>query len=78
MATGFYRVIKTKQHGRYYYKYSIRNKLVKKELMAKDIKKLKDKVESHGFLWGIIDKEEYHDIMICSITSAIKSNNNLS
>ena len=46
--------------------------------MAKDIKKLKDKVESHGFLWGIIDKEEYHDIMICSITSAIKSNNNLS
>ena len=58
MATGFYRVIKTKQHGRYYYKYSIRNKLVKKELMAKDIKKLKDKVDSHGFLWGIIDKEE--------------------
>lgn len=26
--------------------------------MANDIKKLKDKVESHGFLWGIIDREE--------------------
>lgn len=58
MITGFFRVTKIKQHGRYYYKYSVRNKLVKKELMANDMKKLKDKVESHEFLWGIIDKEE--------------------
>lgn len=58
MITGFFRVTKIKQHGRYYYKYSVRNKLVKKELMANDMKKLKDKVESHGFLWGIIDKEK--------------------
>ena len=58
MVTGFFRVIKTKQHGRYYYKYSVRNRLVKKELMSNDIKKLKEKVEEYGFLWGIIDKKE--------------------
>ncbi|MBO5476229.1 MAG: hypothetical protein J6A15_00560 [Clostridia bacterium] len=58
MATGFFRVVQTKQHGKYYYKYSVRNRLVKKELMSKDIKALKEKVESHGFLWGIINEEE--------------------
>ena len=46
MITGFFRVTKIKQHGRYYYKYSVRNKLVKKELMANDMKKLKDKSET--------------------------------
>lgn len=58
MATGFFRVTRTKQHGRYYYKYAVRNRLVKKELMSNDIKKLKEKVEAHGLLWGIINKEE--------------------
>lgn len=57
MATGFFRTTTTKKNGTEYFKYQIRNRLVHKELMAKDIKELKQKVESNGFLWGIIDKE---------------------
>ena len=58
MATGFFRTTTTKKNGTKYFKYQIRNRLVHKELMAKDIKDLKEKVESYGFLWGIIDIEE--------------------
>lgn len=38
-----------------YYRYQIHNKLVDKELTRTDIFKLKQAVEDHGFLWGIID-----------------------
>lgn len=58
MATGFFRTTTTKKNGTRYFKYQIRNRLIHKEVMAKDIKDLKEKVEAYGFLWGIIDKEE--------------------
>ena len=41
MITGFFRVTKIKQHGRYYYKYSVRNKLVKKRINGKRYEKIK-------------------------------------
>lgn len=53
--TGFYRVFKVNQHNTDYFKYQIRNKLVEKEIMRKDILELKEAVEEAGFLWGIID-----------------------
>lgn len=58
MGTGFFRVTTTMKDNNIYYKYQIRNRLVKKELSAKDILELKKKVQSYGFLWGIIDKDE--------------------
>ena len=58
MATGFFRTTIAKKNGKEYYKYQIRNRLVNKEIYAKDIMDLKEKVELYGFLWGIIDKEE--------------------
>lgn len=58
MATGFFRTTVTQKDGKDYFKYQVRNRLVHKELMAKDIKKLKEKVEANGLLWGIIDKEQ--------------------
>ena len=58
MATGFFRTTIATRNGNKYYKYQIRNRLVNKEIIAKDIMDLKDKVESYGFLWGIINKNE--------------------
>ena len=58
MATGFFRVTTTMKDNNRYYKYQIRNRLVKKEISAKDILELKKKVQSYGFLWGIINKDE--------------------
>lgn len=57
MATGFFRTTITQKDGKDYFKYQVRNRLVHKELVSKDIKKLKEKVEANGLLWGIIDKE---------------------
>lgn len=53
--TGFFRVTIAKRNDNKYYKYQIRNRLVHKEIIAKDIMDLKRKVEKYGFLWGIID-----------------------
>lgn len=58
MATGFFRTTITKRNNNKYFKYQIRNRLVRKEIIAKDIMELKKKVEEYGFLWGIINKEE--------------------
>jgi len=58
MATGFFRTTIATRHNKQYYKYQIRNRLVNKEIIAKDIMDLKNKVESYGFLWGIINKNE--------------------
>ena len=52
--TGFYRVFITNDG---YFKYQIRNKLIKKEIMRKDIYELKTAVEKAGLLWGIVDIE---------------------
>lgn len=57
MATGFFRTTITKRKNNQYFKYQIRNRLVKKEIIAKDIMELKQKVEKNGFLWGIIDEK---------------------
>lgn len=53
--TGFFRVTIAKRNDNKYYKYQIRNRLVHKEIIAKDIMDLKRKVEKYGFLWGILD-----------------------
>lgn len=58
MATGFFRTTTTKRLGHTYFKYQVRNRLVHKELVAKDIMDLKKKVEAYGLLWGIIDEKE--------------------
>ena len=58
MTTGFFRTTIATRNGNRYFKYQIRNRLVQKEIIAKDIMDLKIKVESYGFLWGIIDKNE--------------------
>lgn len=60
MSTGFYRVFKIERDNQEYYKYQIRNKLIKKEITRKDIYELKKAVEEAGLLWGItdIDKAE--------------------
>ena len=55
MITGFFRTTIIEKDNRKYFKYKIKNKLVYKEFWAKDIKDLKKKVESNGFLWGITD-----------------------
>ena len=56
--TGFFRVSIQKKGDNRYYKYQIRNRLIKKEIVSKDIMDLKNKVEKYGFLWGIINKEK--------------------
>ena len=53
--TGFFRVTIAKRNDNKYYKYQIRNRLVHKEIVSKDIMVLKRKVEKYGLLWGIID-----------------------
>lgn len=53
--TGFFRVSVAKRRDKEYFKYQIRNELVHKEIIKKDIYMLKETVESYGFLWGIID-----------------------
>lgn len=53
--TGFFRVTIAKRNENIYFKYQIRNQLIKKELIRKDILELKESVEKCGFLWGIID-----------------------
>lgn len=58
MSTGFYRVFIKNVRGKKYFKYQIRNKLVRKEFIRKDIYELKKAVEEAGFLWGITDREE--------------------
>ena len=58
MATGFFRTTIATRKENKYFKYQIRNRLVNKEIIAKDIMDLKNKVESYGFLWGIINQEE--------------------
>ena len=60
MSTGFYRVFKIERDKEEYYKYQIRNKLIKKEITRKDIYEQKKAVEEAGLLWGItdIDKAE--------------------
>ena len=55
MSTGFYRVSIVNNNNGQYYQYQIRNKLVKKEIIRKDIYELKEEVENAGLLWGIID-----------------------
>lgn len=58
MSTGFYRVFETYRDGQRYFRYQIRNKLVKKEITRKDIYELKQAVEEAGLLWGIINLNE--------------------
>lgn len=58
MSTGFFRTTIATRKENKYFKYQIRNRLVNKEIIAKDIMDLKNKVESYGFLWGIINQEE--------------------
>lgn len=60
--TGFYRTTIHIKDGKEYYKYAIKNKLVFKEIVRKDIMNLKNEVEKQGFLWGITDlkKAEQH------------------
>ena len=53
--TGFFRVSIAKRRNKNYFKYQIRNELVRKEIIRKDIYELKEAVEKYGFLWGIID-----------------------
>ena len=55
--SGFFRVSIAKRNTNIYFKYQIRNQLVNKEIIRKDIMELKESVEECGFLWGIIDKE---------------------
>lgn len=54
--TGFFRTTIVKKNNNKYYKYQIRNKLIQKEIVSKDIMDLKNKVEKYELLWGIIDK----------------------
>lgn len=58
--TGFYRVFVVNRDNQKYYKYQIRNQLIRKEITRKDIYELKKAVEEAGLLWGItdIDKAE--------------------
>ena len=53
--TGFYRVFVVNRYNQKYYKYQIRNQLIKKEITRKDIYELKKAVEEAGLLWGITD-----------------------
>ena len=55
MSTGFYRVFTIERDGQKYFKYQIRNRLIKKEITRKDIYELKQEVEKAGLLWGIVD-----------------------
>lgn len=55
MTTGFYRTVISKRGDNKYYKYTIKNKLVFKEIIRKDIMELKQEVEKQGFIWGITD-----------------------
>lgn len=58
MSTGFFRTTIATRNENKYFKYQVKNRLIHKEFIAKDIMDLKNKVEDNGFLWGIIDKEE--------------------
>lgn len=53
--TGFYRTTIQRRDGRKYYKYIVKNQLIRKEITRKDIMDLKKEVEKQGFLWGITD-----------------------
>lgn len=53
--TGFYRTTIQRRDNKQYYKYTINNKIVFKEITRKDIMELKKEVEKQGFLWGIVD-----------------------
>ena len=53
--TGFFRVTIATRYGNNYFKYHIRNELIKKEQIRKDIYELKETVEECGLLWGITD-----------------------
>lgn len=58
MSTGFFRTTIATRKENKYFKYQVKNRLVHKEFIAKDIMDLKNKVEANGFLWGIIDEEQ--------------------
>ena len=58
MATGFYRVLEIHNNNNKYYKYKINNKLLRKEIVRKDIYELKQAVEEAGLLWGITNLNE--------------------
>lgn len=53
--TGFFRVTIATRYGNKYFKYGIKNSLIKKEIIRKDIYELKEAVEDCGLLWGITD-----------------------
>lgn len=56
--TGFYNVSLITQYGKKYYRYGVKNKLIKKTIQRQDILQLKKAVLKANLLWGIIDKEE--------------------
>lgn len=58
MGTGFYRVQLINRDNRQYFKYQIRNKILRKEIIRKDIYELKQAVEECGLLWGIVNLQE--------------------
>lgn len=58
MATGFYRVLEIHNNNNRYYKYKINNKLLRKEIVRRDILELKHEVEKAGLLWGITNISE--------------------
>ena len=59
--SGFFRVSIAKRKNNKYFKYQIRNELIHKEIIKKDIYELKQIVEEYGFLWGIIDLKKAKD-----------------
>lgn len=56
--TGFYRTTTYKKDDKEYFKYTIKNKLIFKEITRKNIMELKKEVEKQGFLWGITDMKK--------------------
>ena len=56
--TGFYRTTTYKKDDKEYFKYTVKNKLIFKEITRKDIMELKKEVEKQGFLWGITDMKK--------------------
>lgn len=56
--TGFYRTTTYKKDDKEYFKHTVKNKLIFKEIIRKDIMELKKEVEKQGFLWGITDMKK--------------------
>lgn len=56
--TGFYRVFIKKKNKKKYYVYQIRNKIINKDIVRKDIYELKKAVNQAGLLWGVIDIQQ--------------------